>query len=222
MSDVRQTDRGTPPGEVRPADHSARPVPDRHGANEANARVRQTRGAGRETSPTRSMVLLGALTIPSPSPSPPGRSGAAALYAAYGLAGPSGHAFVCPYCATTAPPAVRVAMGCRGSAGPKGRHDCSLRSFKRHIPVIVPLWLLPVGFGVWAASPAFSWSLVGLVGLFVVTRTWCCRSCRNRHSCTDFPQASDCPWMGPGGTGSRLRLVPRRNRRRSPPARPPV
>jgi hypothetical protein len=148
--------------------------------------------------PYAAMVLLGALTILFAFGFSAWAVGGAALYAAYGLAGPFWiMAFVCPYCAyygTTGCPCGYGVVAAR--LVQKGDHDCFAQKFKRHIPVIVPLWLLPVGFGVWAASHAFAWSLVGLVVLFVVNSYVVLPLVSRRHSCTDCPQASDCPWMG--------------------------
>jgi len=143
------------------------------------------------------MLLLGSVTIASAF----GRSTwawtGAVAYVAYGIAGAVWiMVFVCPYCGyydTRSCPcgygllAVRLAR--------KGSHECFAEKFRRHIPVIVPLWLIPVVCGSIALWRAFSWPMVLLLSAFVVNSYVILPLVSRRHGCKECPQKEGCPWM---------------------------
>lgn len=121
---------------------------------------------------------------------------AAAIYAACGVLGALWVIlFVCPYCA-------RYGVTCpcgygRIAAALRKRGDRSLfrRKFRRHIPVIVPVWFAPLvpagltlarGFDPVVAALAVAFVLEGCVLLPLVSK---------RRSCTTCTQKSECPWM---------------------------
>ena len=76
--------------------------------------------------------------------------------------------------------------------------DMFAKKFKRHIPVIVPLWLIPVACGAVALSQRYSPGLVGLAAAFAVNAFIILPLLSRRHSCSECPQKDDCPWMAPG------------------------
>lgn len=136
---------------------------------------------------------------------------AAAGYVAYGLAGAVWiMVFVCPYCAYYGN------RGCPCGYGVvaarlvrKGALECFAQKFKRHIPVIVPLWLLPAVAGAVALYQNPSTVLGILVGAFAVDAFVILPMVSRRHSCSECPQKDDCPWMAqlPPVPHSRLLLL---------------
>jgi hypothetical protein len=143
------------------------------------------------------MLLTGAAVIALGFGLSPGALLAAAGYAVYGIAGALWiMVFICRYCGYYG------TRGCPCGYGviaarivPKGEHECFAEKFKRHIPVIVPLWLIPAACGAVQLSREFSTALAWLLGVFVfnsfVLLPWVSR----RHGCSECPQKDDCPWM---------------------------
>ena len=104
--------------------------------------------------------------------------------------------FVCPFCAFYA------TKGCPCGYGmismkivKKGGGNCFPEKFKRHIPVIVPLWLIPAVCGGIALWSSFSWWLFSLVSCFVVESWIILPIVSKKHCCVDCPQKDECPWM---------------------------
>jgi len=147
--------------------------------------------------PYIAMVLLGGATMAYAYGSSAWALTGAAGYLAYGVAGAFWvMIFVCPYCAyhgTTACPCGYGALSARMVG--KGDRDCFAAKFKRHIPAIVPLWMIPIACGGMALWHSFSWRLVGLVAVFVVESWIILPIVSRRYACTDCPQKDDCPWM---------------------------
>lgn len=105
--------------------------------------------------------------------------------------------FVCPYCdryGTMCCPCgyARIAMRLR----PLKDTSRFREKFRRHIPVIVPLWLIPVVAGVVFAVRGFSWSFLVLLIVFALDAFVVLPLFSTRHGCTDCPQKDSCPWMG--------------------------
>jgi hypothetical protein len=80
----------------------------------------------------------------------------------------------------------------------KGDQECFARKFKRHIPAIVPLWLIPVACGAAALNRGYSPGVAGLIAAFAVNAFIILPLLSRRHSCSECPQKDDCPWMTPG------------------------
>lgn len=147
--------------------------------------------------PYAAMVVLGAATIMWGFHRTPGAVAGALAYAVYGVGGAVWiMVFVCPYCAYYG------TRGCPCGYGTiaaklvsKGDRECFARKFKRHIPVIVPLWLVPVAAGVLALTHAFNGWLLGLVCAFALNSYVVLPLLAKRHSCGDCPQRDGCPWM---------------------------
>jgi hypothetical protein len=147
--------------------------------------------------PYAAMLLLGAATIALGFHHTPWVVAAALVYALYGVGGAVWiMIFVCPYCAYYG------TRGCPCGYGVvaarlvrKSELECFAQKFKRHIPVIVPLWIIPVAAGVVALVQSFNGWLLGLVGVFAVNSYVVLPLLAQRHSCGDCPQREGCPWM---------------------------
>jgi hypothetical protein len=156
---------------------------------------------GRETAvanlPYAGMILLGAATLAVSFQFTPGAIVGALAYAAGGLGGAVWiMLFVCPYCAyfdTRGCPCGYATLSAR--LAKKGERECFAQQFKRHIPVIVPLWIVPVLAGVVALARSFTWPLLVLVAAFVLHAYVLLPLLSKRHSCGDCPQREGCPWM---------------------------
>ena len=122
----------------------------------------------------------------------------AAGYVLYGLAGAFWiMVFVCPFCRfwdTNSCPCGygKVAAKIRG----RQAEDRFNEKFKKHIPVIVPLWFLPLAAAAPALVRGFSLGLVILVAAFVVDAFVILPRFSSQHGCRDCPQRQTCPWMG--------------------------
>ncbi len=134
---------------------------------------------------------------------PPAASGweliAAAGYVAYGIMGSFWIIlFVCPFC-----PSYGSGMCPCGYGGVavrlRRRRDPALftSKFKRHIPVLFPLWLAPSGLAGWALWHEFSWSMAGLLAGFCAV-AFVILPLYARHGCERCPQREACPWMRAG------------------------
>jgi|YelNatPaOPRAMG01_1025707.scaffolds.fasta_scaffold11470_7 hypothetical protein len=159
--------------------------------------------------PYAAMILLGAATIASSFQLSPGAWLGAIGYVLAGLAGAVWiMVFVCPHCAfydTRRCPCGYGKMAAR--LVPKGQGHCFAQKFKRHIPVIVPLWLVPVLCGAVSLTQAWSGAVAGLVTAFAVDAFVVVPLISRKHGCTDCPQREGCPWMNLGA-----------GKRQSPPA----
>jgi hypothetical protein len=124
----------------------------------------------------------------------------AAGYVAYGIGGTVWiMVFICRCCGYYG------TRGCPCGYGvlaarlvPKGEHECFAAKFKRHIPVIVPLWLIPLACGAITLSRAFSAGLAWLLGAFMLNSFVILPLVSRRHACSECPQKDDCPWMAKG------------------------
>lgn len=74
--------------------------------------------------------------------------------------------------------------------------DCFDKKFKRHIPVIVPLWFIPILVGVpLIIVSAFSITVLILLIVFAVDAFVLLPLLSTKHSCKECPQRDSCPWM---------------------------
>ena len=160
-------------------------------------RVYTTRETAAANLPYAAMILLGTATIILGFGLTPGAMAVALAYFAWGIGGAVWiMVFVCPYCSyfgTRACPCGYGSVAARLTR--KGDRECFSQKFKRHIPVIVPLWLIPLVAGVLALRQSFAWWLLGLVGVFVVNSYVLLPLLAKRHGCGDCPQREGCPWM---------------------------
>jgi hypothetical protein len=122
---------------------------------------------------------------------------AAAAYAAYGIAGALWIiVFLCPYCLNYGRRSCPSGYGII-SAKLRAKGDAALfnRQFRRHIPAIVPLWIIPVAIGGVVAVKSFSWPLAILLGVFVLNSFVILPLLSKSHGCKHCPQREACPWM---------------------------
>ena len=104
--------------------------------------------------------------------------------------------FLCPYCAYFATRRCPCGYGIISARFVRrGDRECFAPKFKRHIPVIVPLWLIPTVCGIVALTHSFSWWLLGLTFAFVLNSYVVLPFAAMRQSCAECPQRDDCPWM---------------------------
>jgi len=144
------------------------------------------------------MALLGAAVIVVAARFSAWGWAAAAGYAAYAVLGAVWiMAFVCPYCAFFATRSCPCGYGqVAARFRRKSSVECFATQFRKHIPVIVPLWVAPVAVGVVSACRSFSWLLMGLVIAFVADAWVVLPLVSRRHGCSECPQRDGCPWMG--------------------------
>lgn len=122
----------------------------------------------------------------------------AGLYAVYGVAGALWiMLFVCPYCHFYDTRLCPCGYGKIASKlRPRKDGDRFATQFRKHIPVIVPLWFLPLvaaGIGLYRG---FTWLLLGLVLVFAVNSFVILPLVSRMYGCADCTQKDTCPWMG--------------------------
>ena len=143
------------------------------------------------------MVLLGSvILIVSYHGSVSGWVSACA-YLAYGVAGSIWiMVFVCPYCRyfnTRSCPCGYGRIAARFRA--KETVECFNEKFKKHIPVIVPLWFIPIVVGVVPIIRSFSLLLLVLLIIFAINAFIILPLVSTKHGCKECPQKETCPWM---------------------------
>jgi hypothetical protein len=147
--------------------------------------------------PYAAMILLGAATITLGFPFTPWAVAGALAYVMYGVGGALWiMLFVCPYCAFYGTRGCPCGYGMIAARlARKGDRECFAQKFKRHIPVIVPLWILPLLAGTIALTQSFNGWVLALVSMFAVNSCLVLPLLARRHSCGDCPQRESCPWM---------------------------
>lgn len=121
----------------------------------------------------------------------------AAAYLAYGAAGALWiMVFVCPYCRYWNSGECPCGYGLIAARfRPKAEVDCFDEKFKKHIPVIVPLWILPILVGLPDVIRNFSWPLLFLLVIFAVDAFAILPLVSTKHGCKECPQKESCPWI---------------------------
>lgn len=104
--------------------------------------------------------------------------------------------FVCPYCERINTRNCPCGYG-RIAARFREKKDIDQfkEKFKKHIPVLVPLWFIPVLVGILLAVRSFSWTLLVLLAVFAVDAFIILPLFSKKRGCTDCPQQDSCPWM---------------------------
>jgi hypothetical protein len=123
---------------------------------------------------------------------------AAAGYALYTLLGALWiMLFVCPYCAYYATRSCPCGYGTVAARlRPRARENRFAEKFRRHIPVIVPLWIIPAVAGVIFLARDFRPWLLALLVLFALDAFVALPLLSRGTGCARCPQKEDCPWMG--------------------------
>lgn len=104
--------------------------------------------------------------------------------------------FVCPFCRFWDTNACPCGYGkIAAKIRKRQSEDQFSEKFKKHIPVIVPLWFLPLLAAVPALIRGFTWGYVILVVAFMVDAFVILPLLSTQHGCRDCPQRQTCPWM---------------------------
>jgi len=143
------------------------------------------------------MILLGSVILVMSYGGSAGGWISACAYLAYGIAGSVWIiVFVCPYCRywnTRSCPCGygRIAARFRD----KETVECFDEKFKKHIPVIVPLWFIPIVAGLVPLIRGFSLPLLVLLIIFAINAFIILPLVSTKHGCKECPQKDKCPWM---------------------------
>lgn len=155
--------------------------------------------------PYAAMVLLGsAMILHALGYSGWGWAGAIA-YFAYGVIGALWIIlFLCPYCEYHGSRGCPCGYGeLSAMLGTKRKEGCFSEKFRRHIPVIVPLWIIPLLGGGAAMIAEFSWVKTAFLIAFVLDAFVILPIAAKTHGCSDCPQRHDCPWMDGAHSGGK-------------------
>jgi len=122
---------------------------------------------------------------------------AAWLYLAYCVAGALWiMVFVCPYChyyGTRTCPCGYGQVSAR--LVPKRQDNRFVKQFRKHIPVIIPLWLIPVIAGLAFYVRDRSRVMLVLLIVFAADASVLLPLVSRLYGCGHCPQKTDCPWM---------------------------
>jgi hypothetical protein len=143
------------------------------------------------------MILLGTVILIFSYGGSSGGWISAIAYLAYGIAGAIWiMVFVCPYCRyfnTRSCPCGYGHIAARFRA--KETVECFNEKFKKHIPVIVPLWFIPIVAGVVPLIRSFSLPLLVMLIIFAINAFVVLPLVSTKHGCKECPQKETCPWM---------------------------
>jgi len=148
--------------------------------------------------PYLAMLALGAAIFLVGPGGPTWRWVVAVGYVAYGVIGAFWiMAFVCPYCRFYGTRLCPCGYGWI-AAKMRARRDPQrfAGQFRKHIPVIVPLWFLPLMAAGMGLYRAFSGIMLALLVGFVVCSFVLLPLLSRHYGCARCPQKRDCPWMG--------------------------
>jgi hypothetical protein len=122
---------------------------------------------------------------------------AAAAYLAYGAIGAFWiMVFVCPYCRYWDSKSCPCGYGRIAALFlKKNPVECFDEKFKKHIPVIVPLWFIPLLAALPVVINSFSWPLLVLIVIFAIDAFVVLPVTSTRHGCKECPQKNICPWI---------------------------
>ncbi len=143
------------------------------------------------------MTVLGAIVLGAAIGGTAWGKTAAAGYLIYGLMGAFWiMIFVCPYCAYWGTKSCPCGYGRIAARFRKKELVESFNEkFKKHIPVIVPLWFIPLFVGVPYFIRSFSWALFVLLVVFALDAFLILPLVSRKHGCKGCPQKETCPWM---------------------------
>lgn len=105
--------------------------------------------------------------------------------------------FLCPHCGSHGTRSCPCGYGIL-SAKFRAKGDTALftKKFKKHIPVIVPLWFIPAVVGSVLALNSFTWPITILVAVFILHSFVVIPFVSRSHGCKTCPQSEACPWVG--------------------------
>lgn len=107
--------------------------------------------------------------------------------------------FVCPYCHYYNTRACPCGYGqIAAKLCKKSSENKFTEKFKKHIPIIVPLWIIPVIEGIIFLTNDFNRLLLILIVAFVINSYIILPLLARIYGCGHCPQKNDCPWMVKG------------------------
>jgi hypothetical protein len=123
---------------------------------------------------------------------------ATAGYFVYGVAGAFWvMLFICPHCHFYDTRLCPCGYGwIAARLRPRQADDRFAAQFRKHIPVIVPLWFVPLVAGVIPLLRGFSWLLLALLLVFAIEAFLVLPLVSRKYGCRTCPQKATCPWMG--------------------------
>jgi hypothetical protein len=105
--------------------------------------------------------------------------------------------FICPYCHFFDTRACPCGYGqLAAKVRPKRDGELFNEKFKRHIPIIFPLWIIPIIVGGLELFYYFSNLMLILVVSFIVDSYIILPLVSRKYGCAHCPQKDTCPWMG--------------------------
>jgi|GEM_PF-1015526 len=121
----------------------------------------------------------------------------AGLYVLYGIIGVFWIiVFVCPYCHN-------FGIGCFSGHGQisskimkKKDEQGFVREFKKNIPAIIPIYIIPVIVGIVLLVLSFSIILLILIALFALNSFYLSPRISMKYACSHCSVRKECPWMG--------------------------
>jgi len=122
---------------------------------------------------------------------------AAGSYFAYCMAGAVWiMIFVCPYCQYHGTRSCPCGYGqISAKLAPKHEENRFAAQFRKHIPVIVPLWAIPLIAGIVFYMQHRSQVVLVLLIVFVLDAFVLLPLVSRLYGCGHCPQKTDCPWM---------------------------
>ena len=70
-----------------------------------------------------------------------------------------------------------------------------MEKFRKYIPVIIPLWVIPVLFGGVIVIVDFYWEMLVLLIAFATNSFVLLPLISTKYGCAHCPQRDTCPWM---------------------------
>jgi len=108
--------------------------------------------------------------------------------------------FVCPYCHYYNQRACPCGYGLiAAKLRVQKDGDLFMKKFKKHIGVIVPLWIIPIIIGGITLTYNFYWEMLILLIAFAVNSFIILPLISRKYGCAHCPQRDECPWMGRRG-----------------------
>jgi hypothetical protein len=121
-----------------------------------------------------------------------------ALFILYGVMGTIWFiVFICPYCHFFDTRACPCGYGqIAAKIRPIRDGERFNEKFKRHIPIIVPLWIIPLLVGGINLFSKFSTWMMILIVIFIINSYVFLPLISRKYGCAHCPQKDTCPWMG--------------------------
>jgi len=146
------------------------------------------------------MIILGSLILFFSIQLPYWNLLAGILFIIYGVLGTVWFIiFICPYCHFYGTRSCPCGYGqIATKIKPKAKIEQFNEKFKKHIPVIFPLWILPLLVGAISIIYTFSSLILILIILFIIDAFIVLPLISRKYGCAHCPQKDNCPWMVSG------------------------